>query len=807
MPDYNLPHIVLPVDQISVAPFASKSRGTSKNKPYRTNRKEHADKLRQELEEIESEHPKTGFFTIKFSSRPNMELLCEDLDKQGFKMELLSIKENDGIVIANVRIDAAKTFEKLYKKLEEYKEKDTQTPLPYIASIENISEICVKDLFTDDENLFPSNFTNYIWWEIWITNKVEESSEKFQQIARENNIIFNNKSIVFEDRTVFLVKASVITLENFIKKCSFIAEIRVAKKLHQSILDYSPNDQEGFAASVQSKIQDCTTDNNTRIVILDGNIIKRHPLISPFIARNQQALASFSLENSEEHATEIASLTLLGDIQEAIKKDNVCVYHKVEGVQIYDNINNDKDLYGKITEEAVQKTQDITNSAYVMPVTEEDSEHYKGKPSSWSASIDNIIFQNQKLFSISVGNIKEIYAESDYKNIQIKSCIESPAQSWNALSIGSYTDYCNSDLCKNEGAVPYTLLSKDISPYSRTSCLFSSAWPIKPEVLFEGGNKAVHNDHNVYQHAALEPVACSGDFSEQIFTNINATSASTGLAGNFIGELISQYPSFWPETIRGLIVHSAEWSETMKDKLPPNYKKSDINKLSHIFGYGIPNLKKAKYSASSALTIIAEKDNFQVFVPKNGSLSPKEKEKSSSILFIKLPWPKELLENELGQRKIKLTITLSYFIQPNPSERGYTSKYAYQSYNLRFDLQRPTETLEQFRSRINKLITTEETGGTTTSDSYNWLFGANSRTHGSIHKDILEISGTDLSAAEYLAIYSVSGWWKSRKTKLANDTFARFSLIVSIDAGDIDVNLYNEVQNLITVPIILENGL
>lgn len=806
MPDQNLSHIILPVDQISAAPFVPKSGGT-RNKPTRINRQEHADKLKQELEEIEVGHSNAGFFTIKFSGRPNMTLLCEDLDKKGFQMELLSVKESNGTTIANVRIDAAKTFEKLYKKLDEYREKDVESPLPYIASIENINEIKIQDLFTDDESLFPTDLRNRLWWEIWITNKVEESVSHFQQIAHENNVYFNERPIIFEDRTVFLVKASVVELENFIKKCSLIAEIRIAKELHQSILNYNTEDQEKLVTEIQEKIRDCTADNNIRIVVLDGNIIKRHPLITSFIVRNQQALTNFSLENNKEHATEMASLTLLGDIRKTVEKDDIFIHHTVEGVQIYDSVNNDKDLYGKITEEAVQKTQDNVHSAYIMPVTEEYSEHYHGKPSSWSASIDKVIFQNKKLFSISVGNISNICLEDDYDEMQKKSCIESPAQSWNALSIGSYTDYCNSDLCRFEGAVPYTLLSKDISPYSRTSCLFSSAWPIKPEVLFEGGNKVVHNDHNVYQHDALEPVACSGNFKEQAFTNINATSASTGLSGNFIGELMATYPLFWPETIRGLIIHSAEWSETMKNKLPSNYNKSDINKLSHIFGYGIPNLQKAKYSALSALTIIAQKDNFQVFVPKNGSLSPKEKEKSSSILFVKLPWPKELLTNELGQRKIKLTITLSYYIEPNPSERGYSNKYAYQSHNLRFDLQRPTETLEQFRSRINKLIAVEETEGVTSSDSYDWLFGPNSRTHGSVHKDVLEISGVDLAAAEYVAVYSVTGWWKSRKTKLANDTFSRFSLIISIDAGETEVDLYNEIKNNIEIPISLESRL
>ena len=102
MPDQNLSHIILPVDQISAAPFVPKSGGT-RNKPTRINRQEHADKLKQELEEIEAGHSNAGFFTIKFSGRPNMTLLCEDLDKKGFQMELLSVKESNGTTIANVR--------------------------------------------------------------------------------------------------------------------------------------------------------------------------------------------------------------------------------------------------------------------------------------------------------------------------------------------------------------------------------------------------------------------------------------------------------------------------------------------------------------------------------------------------------------------------------------------------------------------------------------------------------------------------------------------------------------------------------
>ena len=43
-----------------------------------------------------------------------------------------------------------------------------------------------------------------------------------------------------------------------------------------------------------------------------------------------------------------------------------------------------------------------------------------------------------------------------------------------------------------------------------------------------------------------------------------------------------------------------------------------------------------------------------------------------------LPWPKEELLG-LGEKEVELRVTLSYFIEPNPGERGWTDKVQYQS--------------------------------------------------------------------------------------------------------------------------------
>lgn len=41
-----------------------------------------------------------------------------------------------------------------------------------------------------------------------------------------------------------------------------------------------------------------------------------------------------------------------------------------------------------------------------------------------------------------------------------------------------------------------------------------------------------------------------------------------------------------------------------------------------------------------------------------------------------LPWPKEVLL-ELGEVSGKLRVTLSYFIEPDPSEIGWQDRYVY----------------------------------------------------------------------------------------------------------------------------------
>jgi hypothetical protein len=112
------------------------------------------------------------------------------------------------------------------------------------------------------------------------------------------------------------------------------------------------------------------------------------------------------------------------------------------------------------------------------------------------------------------------------------------------------------------------------------------------------------------------------------------------------------------------------------------------------YGMGVPDCTRALRSATDALTLIAE-----------ARIHPYEREAGSpgkvrEMNLHQLPWPTEELES-LGEAMVRLRVTLSYFVEPNPSSRGWTGRYVYPSHGLRFATRRPEESVETFRQRIN----------------------------------------------------------------------------------------------------------
>jgi hypothetical protein len=211
------------------------------------------------------------------------------------------------------------------------------------------------------------------------------------------------------------------------------------------------------------------------------------------------------------------------------------------------------------------------------------------------------------------------------------------------------------------------------------------------------------------------------------------------------------------------------------------------------YGMGVPDLGRATRSATDALTLIAQ-DTIHPF--RNGTMR--------EMHLHDLPWPTNILA-DLGHATVRLRVTLSYFIEPNPGRRGWKRRYSYASHGLRFDVRRATESTDDLRKRLNRLaLAEEEHRPTSAADTGNWTLGPTLRTAGSIHTDIWEGTAADLANRSAIAVCPITGWWKDNKARDRSDLGARYALVVSIDTPEQDVDIWTPVAQQIGVTIPIE---
>jgi hypothetical protein len=179
------------------------------------------------------------------------------------------------------------------------------------------------------------------------------------------------------------------------------------------------------------------------------------------------------------------------------------------------------------------------------------------------------------------------------------------------------------------------------------------------------------------------------------------------------------------------------------------------------------------------------------------------KNSSKEMHIHDLPIPREVLE-DLGGTQVRMRVTLSYFIEPNPPRRGYVARYQYASHGLRFSVRRPQETPAKMRSRLSRTYwakdadgkTIQPAKGSTVEDDRTWELGPEVvSVRGSVHSDCWNGTAAQLASSNLIAVHPVTGWWRYRRDPDVVERKARYSLIVSISTDDTSVDLYAMVAN------------
>lgn len=748
---------------------------------------------------------------IEFKSDPGAELVTKSLDDlRSKKVRLLNVrteKEDDKDVTYATVYVANEKKNHFLKKIQEYAEKDLKTGKPknasLINSIADIRKALVESFWQDEKTLIP--VAEKAWCEVWLSSDADEVVQRFVNLLDSEKINSAEGSIQFPERAVKLILADKKQLEQLIMLSADIAEFRRGKETSAFWLEMENQEQ---AEWVRDLLKRCKVEKNSKVAvcILDTGVNNGHPLLSIVLSNDdcQTVNPAWGIDDHEGHGTLMAGLVAYGDLRECLSSSELIqLRHCLESVKILPpgDKKTDQKLWGFITDQAVSRAEIQSSDRkriLCMAVAATDTRD-RGRPSSWSGKLDQISFGadgvNKRLFVICGGNV-DLDTILDYPDAQLIGSVHDPAQSWNSLAVGAYTELAEIKNKSFAGFLPVAPAG-GLSPFSTTSLDWDSRWPIKPEIVMEGGN-VIHDGKKTFDYP--EEVSLLSTFRDPAtrhFSHFNMTSAATAQAAWFAAQIYNAYPDIWPETIRALMVHSAEWTETFKTQFLSKGTKTEYSRLLRICGYGVPNLERALYSASNNLTLIAQ-EKLQPFDKKDGESGYKTKE----MHLYELPWPKEILQALPDQTKVQMRITLSYFIEPGPGEIGWKDRYRYASHALRFDVKSPIETTELFEKRINAAARSEDEGAPGTQGaSDHWTIGSTGRDKGSIHSDIWNGTTKELAESGTIAVFPVIGWWRERAYlgKWGNES--RYALIVSITTPEEAIDIYTPIANKVKIAV------
>jgi len=815
MPEFYRDHLLVGENTLTL-PYTSINQGRSNVVP-RTNldRVEQGNKIKNDLNAaitaFANEAPNEDFVYVVFKSVPGFFLDLEKLDKGNFRLasyRQINSDLGDEVYEATVYLNRT-AITQFLRKIEQYIHENTPSGNPkhqtVVANLDEIRVATLESFWQEPELPFPHN-EELIWWEVWLNRNheigVEEQLQPVFDLLKLADIqVGSNRWLAFPENIVFLVKGTSTQLAATLLYTESLAELRKPRETAEYFTYLDKPEQAEWIEDLLNRLTISNQQSTIAICLLDTGVNINHPLLNAIIPINNLDAIEPHWDRQDTHlqghGTPMAGLAVYGDLSDVLPGNQpVRIFHHIESIKIIERAQPNKpELYGAITQEAVARGE-VINPNYkrmvCMAVTSADLAHL-GQPSSWSAAIDQLTFgsvddpNETTLFFISGGNIP-IDDRINFPIANETASIEDPAQAFNAITVGAYTLKDQIDLQRFPAAL---LLSQhgEMASCNTTSLPWLQEWPRKPDIVMEGGNHGIHNGSLIDPDSLQLLTTGKGGLGRPWFSAFGDTSAATALATKFAAELYYYYPNYWPETIRGLIIHSANWTPAMLgghqiNDLNPNQKL----KLIASVGYGVPHFERARYSASNSLSLIIQ-----------GVLKPYKFEesrvKTDEFHLLDLPWPVEALQ-EMLETSVQLKVTLSYFIEPNPGNKQYEMASSYRSHGLRFKMIDTYESDEAFAARISRETRNEEY---LAEGREHWILGSQIRDKGSIHKDIWQGTAAELATRSKLAVYSVGGWWKNRKNLKRYDYTIRYSLIVTIDTPDNGIDIYTPVQ--ISIPI------
>lgn len=708
----------------------------------------------------------------------------------GRRNDVLSTIGFHGAARLNVALDAEtlRNFENAAQNYTAYIE-GTRRPanFDFFESRPNLVISEVHDLWASSMPL-PDDDDGLLW-EVWI----QRASEPRFREALEDLSLSARRAMHFGHLRVIAVEATRTQFDQLVLSGA-ISQLKPASSLTSELISIPPGVQKAAVEAASRRITPAST-SAPAVCLLDTGIRRDHPLLTDSIDLSGTTSDGDGNDWSG-HGTKMAGLALFENLSDLVGNNaSVTPTIRLESILIQPPVGI---LDTRLPAERLNVAVDIAENnarrprtfCFAMNALEEGTD---GGIASLSSEVDRLSAElgAERLFCVPAGNLDTPILYNDYQTLNETSGLATPAQAWNALTVAACTDL---------DQVPETYSSLapagDLSPWSRTSCAWDRGHkpPLKPDVVFEGGNQMFDQ---VSQDLSLSANLClltTDANSNSPLALTGMTSAATAAISGMCARLQAEYSDLWPETIRGLIVHSCEYTDTMikRAEAVASLRGSIELALLERFGYGRPSLARAIDNAEDSLTFITQ-----------GTLLPLRSNKSENGTILgymrkhELPWPKDIL-HDLGDTPAELRVTLSYFVEPNPGAVLTGQSNLYPSHGYDFDVKRPDESDEQAIARINGAMKVKRTS---TAKPMKWFFGSKERggplhqkpRQGCLKHDRLKMRAEDLARADSIMVFPRKGWWGADYDRV--DEQARYSLIVSIRTPEEEI--YTKIVNTI----------
>jgi len=552
-------------------------------------------------------------------------------------------------------------------------------------------------------------------------------------------------------------------------------------------------------------------DHAPSVVILDTGIATGHPLLKAAILSASFVAPLPSPEDTFGHGTKMAGVALYGDLGAAIERGTAQAQHWLQSSRILvapgvgtardDNYQNWPVLMLDGVRAAEHADPQPRDRVFVLAVTRsmQDPPLDGLEPTLWSHAADQVAFgEHGRLVIVAAGNARYhqwLSLAEQYPQLHLSEKIHQPAQAANVLTVGAYTNRIVLP-AETEYAEARVVATKSgqISPFTSTG-LVGNAWPIKPDVVMEGGNLAL----------ALPLVDASVPTLSALTTShkhtlghplglTSMTSEASARAGYLAARVWAVERKLLPETVRALIVHAASWTSQMIDQFP------GINDRLLACGYGVPDERVATECAQDRATIIIEDAMPNAVVeeepkkkpPKRATTKTTEPHVRRKLKLYRLPIPGDFLNDP--DADVELRVTLSYFAEPNKFRR-----HVFHGLDLKWDMQGPQENEQEFLERVNALKRPKGTDAKrpkiAAKKSFPWEIGIQGRSRGTVQSDRWRGTMADLAGDKLIAIVPVLGWWDQRRSMKQEEM--RFSLVVSV----FGLGVYGAIKPYVEVPV------